>query len=55
MCLANFTNKPRPVVQGDQTGVDRDILDKLEAPLSQPIRNALAHGMELPEERLTDD
>ena len=42
----------RLVVQGDQTGVDRDILDKLEAPLSHLIRNALDHGMELPEERL---
>ena len=44
--------KVRLVVQGDQTGVDRDILDKLEAPLSHLIRNALDHGMELPEERL---
>lgn len=38
-------------VIGDQTGVDRDILDKLEAPLSHLIRNALDHGMELPAER----
>ena len=33
-------------VRGDQTGVDRDILDKLEAPLSHLIRNALDHGIE---------
>ena len=39
-------------VIGDQTGVDRDILDKLEAPLSHLIRNALDHGMESPDERL---
>ena len=38
-------------VRGDQTGVDRDILDKLEAPLSHLIRNAVDHGMEAPDER----
>ncbi len=38
-------------VHGDQTGVDRDILDKLEAPLSHLIRNALDHGLEAPPER----
>ena len=36
----------RLVVNGEQTGVDRDILDKLEAPLSHLVRNALDHGME---------
>jgi two-component system sensor histidine kinase and response regulator WspE len=38
-------------VRGEQTGVDRDILDKLEAPLSHLIRNSLDHGVELPAER----
>jgi two-component system sensor histidine kinase and response regulator WspE len=38
-------------VLGDQTGVDRDILDKLEAPLSHLVRNAIDHGMESPAER----
>jgi len=38
-------------VRGDQTGVDRDILDKLEAPLSHLIRNALDHGLEPPPDR----
>jgi two-component system sensor histidine kinase and response regulator WspE len=38
-------------VVGDQTGVDRDILDKLEAPLSHLIRNAVDHGLEAPEVR----
>ena len=33
-------------VRGEQTGVDRDILEKLEAPLSHLIRNALDHGIE---------
>jgi two-component system sensor histidine kinase and response regulator WspE len=38
-------------VAGEQTGVDRDILDKLEAPLSHLIRNAVDHGLETPAER----
>ena len=38
-------------VLGEQTGVDRDILDKLEAPLSHLIRNAIDHGLEQPTER----
>ncbi len=38
-------------VIGDQTGVDRDILDKLEAPLSHLIRNAIDHGIEDPATR----
>jgi two-component system sensor histidine kinase and response regulator WspE len=38
-------------VRGEQTGVDRDILDKLEAPLSHLIRNSLDHGIELPVDR----
>ena len=44
----------RLVVNGEQTGVDRDILDKLEAPLSHLVRNALDHGMELPDDRLRE-
>jgi two-component system sensor histidine kinase and response regulator WspE len=38
-------------VVGETTGVDRDILDRLEAPLNHLIRNALDHGLEMPEER----
>jgi two-component system sensor histidine kinase and response regulator WspE len=38
-------------VHGEETGVDRDILDKLEAPLSHLIRNALDHGIEPAVER----
>src|SRR5271157_5798088 len=38
-------------VVGETTGVDRDILDGLEAPLNPLIRNALDHGLEMPEER----
>ncbi len=38
-------------VAGENTGVDRDILDKLEAPLNHLIRNALDHAIELPRDR----
>ena len=38
-------------VVGETTGVDRDILDRLEAPLNHLIRNALDHGLETPAER----
>jgi two-component system sensor histidine kinase and response regulator WspE len=36
---------------GENTGVDRDILDQLEAPLNHLIRNSLDHGLEVPEDR----
>src|SRR5262249_21804765 len=39
------------VVAGDRTEVDRDILEKLESPLSHLVRNALDHGLESPQER----
>ncbi|HEY9838083.1 MAG TPA: ATP-binding protein, partial [Vampirovibrionales bacterium] len=39
-------------ILGKATKVDRDILDKLEAPLTQILRNAIAHGIELPNERI---
>jgi two-component system sensor histidine kinase and response regulator WspE len=39
-------------VVGETTGVDRDILDKLEAPLNHLIRNALDHGIAPPDERV---
>jgi two-component system sensor histidine kinase and response regulator WspE len=38
-------------VIGETTAVDRDILDKLEAPLGHLLRNALDHGLEPAEER----
>jgi two-component system, chemotaxis family, sensor histidine kinase and response regulator WspE len=37
---------------GRATEVDRDILERLEAPLSHLLRNAIDHGIEPPEERL---
>jgi two-component system sensor histidine kinase and response regulator WspE len=36
---------------GKDTKVDRDILDKLEAPLTHLLRNAIDHGLERPHER----
>lgn len=38
-------------VVGQTTGVDREILEKLEAPLTHLLRNALDHGLETPAER----
>jgi two-component system sensor histidine kinase and response regulator WspE len=38
-------------IEGQNTEVDRDILDKLEAPLTHLLRNAVDHGIEAPEER----
>ncbi len=36
---------------GENTQVDRDILDRLEAPLAHLIRNAVDHGCEFPDAR----
>jgi two-component system sensor histidine kinase and response regulator WspE len=38
-------------IQGPSTYVDRDILEKLESPLTHLLRNAIDHGIELPETR----
>ncbi len=38
-------------IVGAKTQVDRDILEKLEAPLTHLLRNALDHGLESPAER----
>jgi two-component system, chemotaxis family, sensor histidine kinase and response regulator WspE len=35
-------------IQGESTRVDRDILDRLEAPISHLVTNALDHGIEAP-------
>ncbi len=39
-------------VLGKNTQVDRDILNKLEAPLTHLLQNAVDHGLESPAERL---
>ena len=38
-------------IKGQETMVDRDILDKIEAPLNHLLRNAVDHGIESPDER----
>lgn len=38
-------------VEGKDTPVDRDILEKLDSPLNHILRNACDHGLETPEER----
>ncbi|NMZ54789.1 hybrid sensor histidine kinase/response regulator [Pseudomonas lundensis] len=39
-------------IEGEKTQVDRDVLEKLEAPLMHLLRNAVDHGIEPPEQRL---
>jgi two-component system sensor histidine kinase and response regulator WspE len=38
-------------VMGETVGVDRDILEKLEAPLNHMLRNSIDHGIESPAAR----
>ncbi len=44
--------KVRFDIVGKSTEVDRDILEKLDAPLNHLLRNAVDHGIEPPEERI---
>ena len=39
------------VIDGETTDIDRSVLDKLGAPLEHLLRNAVAHGIEMPAER----
>ncbi len=39
-------------IQGDEIKVDRSILEKFNSPLEHLLRNAVAHGIESPAERL---
>ena len=41
-------------IDGEKTQVDRDVLEKLEAPLTHLLRNAVDHGIEFPEQRLAN-
>ncbi|MBZ2206914.1 hybrid sensor histidine kinase/response regulator [Massilia soli] len=40
------------VIDGEDTLVDRDILAKIESPLNHLLRNAVDHGMEMPDQRV---
>ncbi len=51
--LAKRLNKKvNLILEGEDTEIDRSILDKLEDPLIHLVRNAIDHGIEPPEERL---
>jgi two-component system sensor histidine kinase and response regulator WspE len=51
--LARQLNKQVKLeIVGKATSVDRDILKKLEAPITHILRNAIDHGIELPTERI---
>jgi two-component system sensor histidine kinase and response regulator WspE len=39
-------------IVGDHTPIDRDILERLDAPLGHLLRNAVDHGIEAPAQRL---
>ncbi|MDF1700143.1 MAG: hybrid sensor histidine kinase/response regulator [Planctomycetota bacterium] len=42
-------------IEGRDVPVDRDILERLDAPLGHMLRNACDHGLELPQEREAQD
>jgi two-component system sensor histidine kinase and response regulator WspE len=48
----DLDKRVRLEVQGETTRVDRDILEKLEAPISHLLTNAIDHGIETAAERL---
>ncbi|MGX1125447.1 response regulator [Pseudomonas sp. HLS-6 TE3448] len=51
--LGRSLNKQvRLEIEGEKTQVDRDVLERLEAPLTHLLRNAVDHGIETPEQRL---
>ncbi|HEY0285988.1 MAG TPA: hybrid sensor histidine kinase/response regulator [Pseudomonas sp.] len=39
-------------IEGEKTQVDRDVLEKLEAPLTHLLRNAVDHGIESAQQRI---
>jgi two-component system sensor histidine kinase and response regulator WspE len=52
--LARSLGKPVTFeIVGTSTQVDRDILDMLDAPLGHLLRNAIDHGIETPEQRIS--
>jgi two-component system sensor histidine kinase and response regulator WspE len=43
--------RARALLVGNQAAVDRDVLERLDAPLTHLLRNAIDHGIETPEQR----
>jgi two-component system chemotaxis sensor kinase CheA len=51
--VADMTGKSvRLVTEGEATEVDKTVIERLSDPLTHMIRNAIDHGLELPEVRL---
>ncbi|OIN26937.1 chemotaxis protein CheA [Vibrio barjaei] len=51
--LSNSLNKNiKLVIEGEQTQLDKSLLEKLVDPLTHLIRNSIDHGIESPEERI---
>jgi two-component system sensor histidine kinase and response regulator WspE len=48
----DLNKKVKFEISGEMTKVDRDILEKLDAPLNHLIRNAIDHGLEMPADRI---
>ena len=50
--VADMTGKPvRLVTEGENTEVDKTVIERLADPLTHMIRNAIDHGLETPEKR----
>ena len=47
--------KVRLIIEGEETMIDKTYAEKLYTPLLHLIRNAIDHGIELPEERLKNE
>ncbi|MQW60139.1 chemotaxis protein CheA [Sinorhizobium meliloti] len=51
--IADMTGKSvRLITEGENTEVDKTVIDKLAEPLTHMIRNAVDHGLETPEKRV---
>ncbi len=48
----SLSKQVRLEIEGEKAQVDRDVLEKLEAPLMHLLRNAVDHGIESPERRI---
>ncbi|MDQ1363339.1 MAG: two-component system, chemotaxis family, sensor histidine kinase and response regulator WspE, partial [Pseudomonadota bacterium] len=48
----SLNKKVALLIRGEDTQVDREILEKIEAPINHMIRNAIDHGIEMPADRL---
>jgi len=44
--------KARLVIDGGDVELDRGVMEKMSAPIEHMLRNAVAHGIELPDERV---